>query len=386
MQFHNYLLNNFLILLLLPPKSIFSKEYVTFISDHKWERRQYLNIDYTYLTSLVICDDNPNQSFISFVKSKNPNIKFQRLIGDNVIGKNKGDKKKWAHHSYLDYIIEKLVKSVIDQGIHGINIDIEGQYYSEEYNNGIVYFVKNLYTSLKKINTNYTVTYDVPYDPKSLACVTGRCQPWTEISKYVDFLYVMDYDAQLERIFVGECTDPIVRINAGMRHYLDDFEIPSSKLVNLIDCTGSKYKCYNNPKKSSDTCYTNTITRQKGFSMCDQYNHLRKAQSQGFKLIKNDYQNCYNILYRNETTHQMYQIWFDDLDNLKNKMEVLAVQNDLAGIGFWSAMAVESEDALDDEECYVKFIRPFYKLMQTVFLELKDGMEKRKVFEKAGFL
>ena len=103
--------------------------------------------------------------------------------------------------------------------------------------------------------------------------------------------------------------------------------------------------------------------------MCQQYYQIKKSLKDGFKIIKNDYQDCYHIFWRNDTTGDYYQIWFDDVNSLTDRMGRIALDNDLGGIGFFGALSVEHPDDLD-EECQENFIAPFWRMMQDMYLKL----------------
>merc|ERR1712060_319312 len=136
-------------------------ELITFVNTAPERKPTWSKIDFTNFTTL--CIYNHNQEFIDMVNQQtNNSVKFQTIISDYIM-----TKEQWKHASHIDYVINNLVKYVIEYNLDGINIDIEGSYHGSEMNNGIDYFVKNLYQKLKSINSEYLLTYDVPYDPES---------------------------------------------------------------------------------------------------------------------------------------------------------------------------------------------------------------------------
>ena len=74
----------------------------------------------------------------------------------------------------------------------------------------------------------------------------------------------------------------------------------------------------------------------------------------------------------------MYQIWFDDVASLLGKMERLAVDHRLGGIGFWWASCV---DYLD-ETCARDHLGRYWQLMQSTYLELERQASLVEVYDR----
>lgn len=345
-------------------------ELITFVNTAPERKPTWSKIDFTNFTTL--CIYNHNQEFIDMVNQQtNNSVKFQTIISDYIM-----TKEQWKHATHIDYVINNLVKYVIEYNLDGINIDIEGSYHGSEMNNGIDYFVKNLYQKLKSINSEYLLTYDVPYDPESLSCITGRCQDWGYIAKFTDHLYIMDYDAELWRIAIGECTDPFERILAGTRKYLDQdgqFAVPSEKLVHMVPWYSHRYRCYNplSPGKF-ETCVTNTVLTQDSPGFCAVHQTYKPMSiKQGFTQIYDKYEHCHHFMFYDENNKNYYDLWYDDIETLQYKLDNIAIKYKLGGVGSWWSLSSDwSVDGCPE------IMEPYYQQLRDVKMRLDSDSDK----------
>lgn len=249
--------------------------------------------------------------------------------------------------------------------------------YLPESIHGMTNFCKKLKVALNKLDKKYVVTYDIPYDPRSLQCVTGRCLDWVSISKVIDHVYVMSYDAQLEGLF-GEVTDPFERISSGIDKFFNN-GIAHEKLVHLVPWYNCLYKCYNSPSKTTDTCYTNVVTRQTEIDICTTFQLLKNNNVPG-EPFYDQYQQGYKTIIKSRDLDGVYQLWYDTPATLYKKLKRNAINHKLGGIGFWYA----GGNDFSDEKCRDEYLNKYFKLMSNVKNEMKN--ESKIVFDSDKFV
>ena len=80
-------------------------------------------------------------------------------------------------------------------------------------------------TLFKQMNCQVLIFFS---DPMS-SCVTGRCKYWDKMAKFLDIVFVMGYDSQID-VVTASATSPLDRISKGLQSYID-LGIPLKKLV-----------------------------------------------------------------------------------------------------------------------------------------------------------
>ena len=50
----------------------------------------------------------------------------------------------------------------------------------------------------------------VPFTPEPLGCITGRCKHWADMAQFLDVVFVMGYDSQID-IVTASASAPLSR-------------------------------------------------------------------------------------------------------------------------------------------------------------------------------
>merc|ERR1711976_1093282 len=232
-------------------KTSLSVELVAF---HSSKKTNYKNYDYSHLTTLAVWG-NPEVEFendlVSYAHAQNTSVHW--MIGDGFVNRHTLHEK-----NYRDERIVKLIEICDKYNLDGINIDVEAPIYRPIEKQGVLDFTKELFLQLK--SKNRSLTWDVPVNPDQLDCLNGRCLYWKEMAKFVDYYYVMGYDAQTIP-YKTQVTDPLQALQNGYSEWLQIVKNDSKKLVALIPWYACRFKChFRMPHKSSDRCYTNLLT------------------------------------------------------------------------------------------------------------------------------
>jgi len=73
-------------------------------------------------------------------------------------------------------------------------LDYEKPIYTKSDKQGMVDFCKDLTDAVHENIAGGEVSFDVPYSPWSIACITGRCLYWDKMAEALDYILVMSYD------------------------------------------------------------------------------------------------------------------------------------------------------------------------------------------------
>lgn len=241
--------------------------------------------------------------------------------------------KKWA-----DFAVEK--------NLDGINIDIEHGIYGDQQKTGILHFVDELNQVMKlRIGPHAKLTYDVPYAPTTLACVTGRCLYWGKIAEKIDFLVQMAYDAQL-RPLTSSATDPYERVVRGYWLYINEYGVDPSKMIQAVPWYGPIYYCDRLHKNSFDVCHSE-LWKKYQIHATDGTNvnqsifyWVNKGLEQGQPVVYDNYQRINKISVRDDEGG-MRQVWFNNETSFNERFEACSFEAKGGGLSSWWAHSLD---------------------------------------------
>ena len=102
--------------------------------------------------------------------------------------------------------------------------------YTNETRNAYTALVRETRQAFSNIDKRgLSLSMAVPFSPEPLGCITGRCKHWADMAKYLDVVFVMGYDSQID-IITASASAPLNRIEEGLKSYIA-LGIAKQKLV-----------------------------------------------------------------------------------------------------------------------------------------------------------
>ena len=111
-----------------------------------------------------------------------------------------------------------------------------------------------------------------------------------------------------------------------------------------------------------------------------------EAQAQGLKSIYDPTDACYHILLDEFTEFdaktRRYKIYYNTVETNILKLKSVAVNKNLAGIGFWWTLSIDNNDSI----CYKKFSYQYWQMMINVLDEMMMRKNREREDENQNFL
>ena len=303
----------------------YEKELVVFDSA---DSDRWSNYTWDEVSNVILFGSLQNYSNLYCFAHKN-NIRVTALVGVAV-----DLFPKLNNITFRKNVIDDWIHLVRTYHLDGINIDIEGNAFTDDVVQGITAITKEANTALKAMNSSYLITWDIPYSPFLAGCISGYCYDYVSISKYCDYLIVMDYDATLDILFAS-ANSPIKLISEGYTQYIEQLGINSNKLVMAVPWYGYNYSCSHFFNHTGDDVCLIANAPQSQIELKDIL-YLYKDNIDGLKWDDAS-KSPYFVVRQNYAYHE---IWFDDMRSLEIKFE-LACSFHLRGIGMWRADALD---------------------------------------------
>lgn len=244
---------------------------------------------------------------------------------------SKEDRRRWIKAEIL------IVRSLF---LDGINVDFEDDVGpNSPERDGLTALVQESQAMFSAALPNSVVTIDVSWSPSG---IDGRWYDYVTISKFVDSMFVMDYDEQ-SQIFRPNCTawanSPFFDTISGMARYLE-LGIPSSKLILGVPWYAYDYTCLS---LQGDSCFiekvhfknvscSDAVGRQIAYS--EIVNDFLPRAISGVKWDVEALSPYFN--YQDVGTNTTHQVWFDDPFSIQYKFK-MATAMQLRGVGMWTA-------------------------------------------------
>jgi len=251
-------------------------------------------------------------------------VRVTRLVSVPV-----NDFLKLADPMYRKNVTKRWINMMVEHFFDGINIDIEGAAYTEDIRNYITALTNETYIAIKALNPYFIVTWDIPYSPILVGCISGYCYDYISLAKCTDYMIVMDYDATLD-ILVANANSPINLLIESYNLYLKNLSINPNHLVMAVPWYGYDYACtkfYND--SGQEMCVI-----LGGSHQAKSYGDIDKLIVQSGGIVRWDSKAASPYLTLMENT-QYHQVWFDNVESLKIKYK-LALSLHLRGIGMFT--------------------------------------------------
>ncbi|XP_070557003.1 di-N-acetylchitobiase-like [Ptychodera flava] len=245
-----------------------------------------------------------------------------------------------------DKWITEQVQLVEDRFMDGFNIDIEDSLFDSYRQELLTTFVNQTTQVFHSKIPGSQVTFDVAWTP-DCARQGFRCYDYRGLADVTDFLFVMDYDemGSIADPCVADANSPYNKTVTAMESFID-LGIPLSKLLMGLPWYGYDYPCLN---LTRNKC---VVKHLPFWPVCDENVGTKKNYAVIMKLLANnstsgriwsDVNKSPYFNYKDSTTEQFHQIWYDDPQSLKLKFDY-ATKRGLLGVGLWQADALDYSD------------------------------------------
>ena len=283
--------------------------------------------NWTEITNVILISTTNISDLYCFAHSKN--IYVTILVGTNA---TKFD--QLMNVTYRQEVISSWVDTFTKYNLDGINMDIEGPAITASDVNGISALAQDAYTTVKKINSNHVVTFDVYYSPYLAGCISFLCYNYTAIASGCDYMIAMDYDATLD-LAVANSNSPLDLITQAYDQYINELKIPADRFVMAVPWYGYDYSCSRFYNDSGDEVCV-IVNDQRGQK---NYADIAAMFSQNIGGLKwwPKAQTPYFTIKEDNVFHQFQ---FDNVESLTYKYK-LAVELGLHGIGMFEAEGLD---------------------------------------------
>ena len=283
--------------------------------------------NWTEITNVIVYSSGNVTDLYCFAHSKNVYVTL-------LVGTDPNKFSQLLNETYRKQVVSSWVKEFTQHQLDGINLDIEGPAPTDDDVNGISALAKDAYQTVKKLNSNYLVTFDIYYSPYLADCISFLCYNYTAIAQWTDYMITMDYDATVD-LLIANSNSPLLLIADAYDQYINGLHIPAQHFVMAVPWYGYDYTCshfYN--ASGGDVCVIlGAASGQKTYA---EINALYSNNLDGLKWLPQA-KTPYFTLKEDNVYHQ---IQFDNVQSLTYKYE-LAVQLGLNGFGMWQASCLD---------------------------------------------
>lgn len=248
--------------------------------------------------------------------------------------------------------IRKQAEIVESNFLDGLNFDYEEAILTNETSlkEGYTALVEETVEAFKKINPHLMISVDVAWSPD---CIDSRCYDYIGLAKAADLLFVMSYDERSQ--ILGPCVawanSAYNNTMYGLHRWIVE-NFPKDKLVLGLPWYGYIYPCTD--MSVNGVCSIREVPFR-GVNCSDaagkeiDYSYiieLVKNSTTG-KIVDQIAQSPF-FNYKDPSSHQQYQIWYDDPASLTLKYNS-AVTLDLRGVGVWNTESLDYDSSNPDQ-------------------------------------
>jgi len=255
--------------------------------------------------------------------------------------------KQLNDSSYIQKIIQTVLTTVQDRYADGVNFDFEDEIRENDTSsrNALTSVTKKLTDTFHQAIPGSQVTFDAGWLPN----VDVRFYDYLGIAKNCDFLFVMDYDEQSQ--IDGPCragaTSDYVYLAKGMRAF-QNLGISLQQLVMGLPWYGHDFPCIN--MENATVCPLALAPWRD--ALCTDLHAPEYSYAEIVKtyLPKSTTGRMWDPVSKSpfmnyvDNKGNTRQIWYDDIESITDKVMWAKTQNDLRGVGMYTADFLDYSD------------------------------------------
>jgi len=307
-----------------PVTKSYEKELVVFSCDAgtaDWKK-----YNWTEITHVVVCNvENISEIYCHAHANQVRVTQLAGLVTEKFPLLEQYDYRQQLVHSWLNVSVS--------YHLDGVNMDIEGAAFTSEIKQAIVDLTKETREAYKAVNSNYIVTFDIPYSPFVAGCLSFYCFDYVGIAKYTDYMIVMGYDANID-IFQAQANSPLFVIEQGLNQYINNVSIDPSQLVLALPWYGYDFTCEH---------FLNNTGHEICLILGD--GHTQRGIGNIWDVLLNNTvpvrlnEHSQSVFFTVIMNGDYHQIWFDNSRTLWMKYDV-GIKLGIKGFSMWQAGAL----------------------------------------------
>ena len=308
-----------------PVTKKYAKELVVFSCDAATE--DWKKYNWTEITHVIVCKTQNISEIYCHAHANQVRVtQLAGLVTESF--------PLLEQYDFRQQLIKSWLNDSVSNFLDGVNMDIEGAAFTSEIKQAIVDLTQETREAYKAVNSNYIVTFDIPYSPFVAGCLSFYCFDYVGIAKYTDYMIVMGYDANID-IFQAQANSPLFVIEQGLNQYINNVSIDPNQLVLALPWYGYDFTC--------EYFLNNT-----GHEICLILGagHLQRGQNNIWEILLNNTvpvmlnEHSQSVYFTVRMDGAYHQIWFDNSRTLWLKYDV-GISLGIKGFSMWQAGALD---------------------------------------------
>jgi Di-N-acetylchitobiase len=240
---------------------------------------------------------------------------------------------------------QRVVADCVSSFCDGLNIDFESPVPANSAaSRALSRLVKTTCDAMHQANPFSSCTFDVAWRAGD---VDGRAYDYAAIAKATDFVFVMIYDTR-SQLNLTECVaganTPIDKVHSGIQSYLR-IGVDPTKLIVGLPWYGYVYPCLpGHNAHNASACAIKPVPFRgapcsdasgREFWLRDILTMIASGQNTTAVQLERATQSLH-VNWRNSSTGELFQIWFDSADTLAQKCRTARLSRAAGGVGVWT--------------------------------------------------
>ena len=235
--------------------------------------------------------------------------KIWPMLSNSELGDMEAVSKILSKFETRAYLIENIVKELVDAGVDGINVDFENMYMEDKDNYSR--FLIELAPRLHELGLTLSVDVTAPDGSETWSLCFDR----NVIGKVADYIIFMGYDQNGTSSTKAGTVAGADWVELNIKKFLGQEGVDKSKLILAMPF-------YTRLWKETDGTLTSSVVNMRSVTVPE---GTEKTWDENTKQFYIEY----------EKDGAIYKMWIEDEESLKAKLD-LVNRYDLAGAAYWS--------------------------------------------------
>ena len=286
-------------------------QYVTApVRDGKIEGINVVSPSFYEISASGDIDSNIGTDGKAYIEWAHANgYKIWPMLSNSELGDMEAVSKILSKFETRAYLIENIVKELVDAGVDGINVDFENMYMEDKDNYSR--FLIELAPRLHELGLTLSVDVTAPDGSETWSLCFDR----NVIGKVADYIIFMGYDQNGTSSTKAGTVAGADWVELNIKKFLGQEGVDKSKLILAMPF-------YTRLWKETDGTLTSSVVNMRSVTVPE---GTEKTWDENTKQFYIEY----------EKDGVIYKMWIEDEESLKAKLD-LVNRYDLAGAAYWS--------------------------------------------------
>ena len=286
-------------------------QYVTApVRDGKIEGINVVSPSFYEISASGDIDSNIGTDGKAYIEWAHANgYKIWPMLSNSELGDMEAVSKILSKFETRAYLIENIVKELVDAGVDGINVDFENMYMEDKDNYSR--FLIELAPRLHELGLTLSVDVTAPDGSETWSLCFDR----NVIGKVADYIIFMGYDQNGTSSTKAGTVAGADWVELNIKKFLGQEGVDKSKLILAMPF-------YTRLWKETDGTLTSSVVNMRSVTVPES---TEKTWDENTKQFYIEY----------EKDGAIYKMWIEDEESLKAKLD-LVNRYDLAGAAYWS--------------------------------------------------